>query len=196
MALVLAMFAGLLARGEEPVPSAIEPPSELATSMKTPAPAPSQPLDMRRYEKGAHMATTGVVLVPVGLGIGAMGLARSMSAENPDQGMAGVGMILIGSSAVLAGPPLAYAGSMKSARALRAAGVDVPTGWAVASIALYAGSMIMPGAYLGSYVAVLGQMSTNRSALRRSGLAPAKGSATVVPWTDDDVRGMALVGSF
>ena len=185
MAFVLAMFAASLAWGGEIAPSAegdlvYEPPPELS---------------IQRYRSGMDLATAGLVMVPVGFGMALGGVALAFSAQTEQQYMIGVGVGLAGGTAALVGPPLVIIGSLKSARALRRAGIRVTTSWAVASTVLYVGALILPPAYFGAVATGALQMEANTSALRHSVDLP-RGSATIVPWTLDDARGLALVGSF
>ena len=141
------------------------------------------------------LATTGLVLVPVGCGMGIGGLLVAVSAQTEEQYLLGLGVILAGGAAAMVGPPLTIIGSLKSARALRRAGIPVPTAWAGASAVLYVVALVFPPAYLGAVATGALQMATNTSALRHAS-GPRHGSATIIPWTVDDTHGLALVGSF
>lgn len=185
MALVLAMLAASLAWADEVGPDAEralvrEPPPELSID---------------RYRSGMGLATTGLVLVPVGFGMGVGGLLVAVSAQTEQQYLLGLGVILAGGAASMVGPPLMIVGSLKSARALRHAGIPVPMAWAGASAVLYVVTWVFPPAYLGAVATGALQMAANTSALRHSVETPY-GRATFIPWTTDDTQGLALVGSF
>ena len=188
MALVLAMLAASLAWGEEVGPE-VGPEPAPALALEPP------PLSIDHYRSGTHLATTGLVLVPVGFGLGVSGFVLLYTAQTQGQALIGVGAVFAGGAATLVGPPLTIIGSLKSARALRRAGIPVPTGWAVASTVLYVGALVFPPAYLGAVATGALQMAANTSALRHAGERP-RGSATILPWKVDDAHGLALVGSF
>jgi hypothetical protein len=188
MALVLAMFAASLAWGDEIVPDAAPAPAvELAPQ-----------LSMRRYRAGMTVATTGLVLMPVGFAVGVAGLYTVLVTESSMDPQFGVGITLVyvGGAAMFVGPPLTIIGSLTSAGALRRAGIRVTKVWAIAATAIYVGGLIVPPVGLVAVVPAALQMAADTSALHHSGHKPPKASATIVPLTVGNTHGLALVGSF
>ena len=185
MAFALAMFAASLAWGEETVPDA--------------APAPAfEPLPVSstlHYRNGMRLATTGLVLVPVGLAVAGTGLSLADHAQNDRQFSTGVLVFLAGGATAIVGPPLTIVGSLTSAVALHKAGIRVTTVWAIASSAFYVGALVFPPAYFGAVAMGGVQMAADTHALRHSGRKLHR-EWVILPSTVDDRHGLALVGSF
>ena len=144
-----------------------------------------------RFYAHSRLAEWSPAIGFAGLGVAFVGLNLSFWVPSVGSYSLLIGGIALG----VGGPILGLASSMKAAKILRAGGVRVPVGWAVAGYACLGLSLLAYPAIATWPTAMLMpviQSSVNRAAMRRA-LASAPLRVHVLPMVDRDRRGMALV---
>jgi hypothetical protein len=99
------------------------------------------------YRRGMRIATVGAALVPAGLGAAGIGGLLFASGVGRNEGVmfGGIGMIITGSTMLIAAPPVVNIGLLKARRGLRLGGLDAPSDLPWVALGLFGGTVVAAG---------------------------------------------------